>query len=111
MHKADNMNIAQTKPIKRLTHSLTYGNLWLYILSLIKKRKKMYGYSLDKEIEKTFGFKPNMIMLYVVLYKLEDEKLIHAEFEQRRKYYTLTEKGRKALGYGKGYLSGLGKRL
>ena len=105
------MNIEATKPIKRLAHSLTYGNLWLYILSLIKKRKKMYGYSLDKEIEKSFGFKPNMIMLYVVLYKLEDEKLIKAEFEQRRKYYMLTKKGEMTLGYGKGYLNDLGKRL
>ncbi len=102
---------SKTKPAKRLAHSLTYGNLWLYILSLIKKKKKVYGYSLDKEIEKTFGFKPNMIMLYVVLYKLENEGLINAEFEQRRKYYALTEKGQNALGYGKKYLGDLGKKL
>ena len=101
----------KTKPARRLIHLLTFGNLWLYILSLIKTKKKVYGYSLDHEIEKEFLFKPNKIMLYIVLYKLEDEKLIKAAFEERRKYYTLTEKGENMLRFGKNYLSTLAKKL
>ena len=101
----------KTKPAKRLIHSLTFGNIWQYILSLIKSRKKVYAYELDREMEKEFSFKPNKVMIYVVLYKLEDEKLIKSEFEERRKYYALTEKGENVLNFGKRYLTGLAKKL
>ena len=101
----------ETKPMKRLEHSLTFGNLWLYICSLIRKRKKAYAYALDDDIEKSFSFKPNRIMIYVVLYKLEAEGIIASKFEDRRKYYTLTSKGEKTLATGKGYLKKLSGRL
>jgi DNA-binding PadR family transcriptional regulator len=101
----------KTKPAKRLMHSLTYGNIWLSVLSLVKSRKKAYAYELDKEIEKEFLFKPNKVMVYVVLYKLEDEKMIKSEFEERRKYYALTDKGAQMLDFGKRYLSALSKKL
>src|SRR3989338_140013 len=95
--------IVTTKPIKRLKHLLTYGNLWIYILTLIRKNKKIYAYALDKQIEKLFSFKPNKIMIYIVLYKLENEGLIKSEFEERRKYYTLTKKGDETLLAAKKY--------
>ena len=100
------MKKEETKPIKRLQHLLTYGNLWLYILSLIKKNKK-HAYVLDKEIEKQFSFKPNKVMIYIVLYKLEAEKLIRSEFEERRKYYSITKDGEKALAAAKKYFKKL----
>ncbi|MEK6982438.1 MAG: PadR family transcriptional regulator [Candidatus Micrarchaeota archaeon] len=99
------------KTIRRLVHSLSYGNIWLAILSIIKARKKAYAYALDSEIEEKFSFKPNKIMIYVVLYKLEEEKLIESAFEERRKYYILSEKGKSALVFAKNYLSKLAKVL
>jgi len=101
---------AKTSPMRRLKHHLSAGNIWLYVLSLLGK-KSIYAYSLDEEIEKNFGFKPNKIMIYVVLYKLEAEGLITSEFIERRKYYKITEKGRATLEDGKNFLKSLAKRL
>lgn len=99
-----------TSPAKRLSHHLTAGNIWLYVLSLLKK-KSVYAYALDDEIEKNFGFRPNRIMVYVVLYKLEAEGLITSQFDGRRKYYKITEKGMESLDWGKDYLKFLSKVL
>lgn len=100
-----------TKPIKRLKHLLTYGNLWLYILSLMSSRKRVYAYALDDEIETEFFFKPNRIMVYVVLYKLEGEGLIKSELRERRKYYKLTKKGAGTLRLAREYFRILSNKL
>ncbi len=105
------MHIAQIgKPIERLEHSLTYGNIWLSIFSLLEK-KKAYAYALPAQIEKAFGFRPGKIMMYLVLYKLEGEGLIEAKFEGRRRYYCLTAKGKKCAREGKKMLLQFAKRL
>jgi DNA-binding PadR family transcriptional regulator len=104
-------SVLKTKPIKRLKNLLTSGNLWLYILSLIKRDGKLYAYNLDSEIDKEFFFKPSKVMTYVVLYKLEDEKLIKSEFQERRKYYSLTKKGEETLKTAKEYFKVLGEKL
>ena len=57
----------ETKPVARLSHSLTYGNIWLAILSLMKRRR-VYAYVLPEEIRKNFGFAPSKLMAYFVLY-------------------------------------------
>lgn len=105
--------VEKSKPVARLKHLLTYGNLWLYILSLIKEHGKLYAYTLDTTIENEFFFKPNRIMLYVVLYKLEDEGIIQAKQkkDERRKYYSLTKKGLDTLTFAKEYMNNLSKRL
>jgi DNA-binding PadR family transcriptional regulator len=84
--------------------------MWLYILSLLKK-KKLYAYGLRDEIKKNFGWEHGLITSYVVLYKLEKDGLIKSEFEERRKYYKISEKGRKELKKAKRYLLGLYRRL
>jgi DNA-binding PadR family transcriptional regulator len=104
-------SVLSTKPIKRLKNLLTSGNLWLYILSLIKTKKRLYAYNLNEMIEKEFFFKPSKVMTYIVLYKLEDEKLITSEFEERRKYYSLTKKGEETLKSAKEYFKVLGEQL
>ena len=50
-------------------------------------------------------------MTYFVLYKLEDEHLISAKFEGRRKYYELTPAGKKVLAEGKKTLSALSAKI
>jgi DNA-binding PadR family transcriptional regulator len=100
-----------TTPIKRLKRLLTSGNIWLYILSLVKSEGKLYAYNLDGQIEKRFVFKPDKIMIYVVLYRLEAEGLISSEFSERRKYYTLTTKGEEALSSAREHFRMLAKRL
>jgi DNA-binding PadR family transcriptional regulator len=97
-------------PVKRLKRLLTSGNLWLYILSLLKKRK-LYAYELDKMIESEFGFRPNKIMIYVVLYRLENEGLITSQYEERRKYYTISGKGSESLKIARDYFKTLSGKL
>ena len=99
------------KPIKRLKHLLTLGNLWLYILSIIKAQKKIHAYALDEHIEKEFFFKPSKVMVYIVLYKLESEGLIKSEYEERRRYYAITAKGEQTLALAKQYFELLSKKL
>jgi len=101
----------KTKPIKRLKNLLTFGNLWLYILSLIKRNGRLYAYNLDSEIEKEFFFKPSRVMVYIVLYKLENEGLIKSEFEERRKYYSMTKKGNETLKTAKEYFKVLAGKI
>ena len=98
-------------PIKRLRRLLTSENLWLYVLSLLRRKKKLYAYELDDAIERAFKFRPNKIMIYIVLYKLEGEGLIKSEFIERRKYYALTGKGDDALGQARGYFKTLAGKL
>jgi DNA-binding PadR family transcriptional regulator len=100
-----------TKPIRRLQNLLTFGNLWLYILSIIKRKGRAYAYMLDAGIEKDFAFKPSKVMVYIVLYKLENEGLIKSEFEERRKYYSMTKKGDDTLKAARDYFKILAKRL
>ncbi|MCI0503748.1 PadR family transcriptional regulator [Candidatus Micrarchaeota archaeon] len=98
-------------PIKRLKNLLTNGNLWLYLLSLMEKRGELYAYSAGADIESEFFFRPNRIMVYVVLYKLEAEGLIRSEFRERRKYYRLTKKGRGAIASAREYFALLSGKL
>lgn len=98
------------RPLARLERSLTTENLWLYILSTLKK-KRTYAYALNSQIEDRFGWKPGLITSYIVFYKLEAEGLITSRYDERRKYYEITAKGRDALKKGKRMLAGLEKKL
>ena len=98
------------RPLARLSDALTYGNIWLSALSLMKK-KKVYAYVLPDEIERKFGFRPSKLMTYFVLYKLETDGFVSAKFEGRRKYYELTKSGRGMLEEGKKLLAKTAKKL
>ncbi|MFH1520568.1 MAG: PadR family transcriptional regulator [Candidatus Micrarchaeota archaeon] len=102
--------MTSTTPIKRLKRLLTIGNLWLYLLSLVKTRK-IYAYEMDSLVEKEFSFKPNKIMIYIVLYRLENEGLISSKFEERRKYYTITKDGKETLNSAREYFKVLANKL
>lgn len=102
---------AGNKPAKRLVISLTTGNIWLHVLSLIRKKGKVYAYALDSELQKEAKFRPSKVMIYLVLYRLEAEGLIVAEMEHRRRYYRMTNKGKEALVFAKSYLVKLSKGL
>ena len=78
-------------------------NLDLMILKLLSD-KDMYGYQIIKELkrksENVFELKEGS--LYPVLHALENEKLITSYIEEtdsarKRRYYKITDKGRKEL--------------
>ncbi len=86
-------------PMKK--NALYKGTLQNIVLKLLAKEIKMYGYQITQrakeltkgELEMTEG------ALYPILHKLENEGIIFSEMQnvngRDRKYYLLTEKGKK----------------
>lgn len=79
------------------------GSTILLLLTLLKEKDR-YGYEMIKELEQrsdqTFQFKEGT--LYPVLHKLENASLVKSylakgETGKERKYYKITEKGKKQL--------------
>ncbi len=79
------------------------GSVSLLVLALLRGRE-MYGYQiieeLDRRSEHVFQMKEGT--LYPVLHALEKERLVSAREEETakgrtRRYYTVTEKGLRAL--------------
>ena len=95
-------------PSARLQKMNTIGNLWIYILSLLKKRP-VYGYELQKVISKNFGFTPGKITSYRVLYRLENENFVKSKTEKMKRVYEITEKGKKELKKAKEFYKNLAK--
>ena len=69
--------------------------------------RPMYGYEIGKGLRQRFGFSTATVTTYVVLYKLQREGLIKVEQEvegqgrPNRKYYTITDLGRKEFEKGR----------
>ena len=96
-----------SKAFKRLKKKISIDNLWIYILRLLME-KEMYGYELRESIKIRFGFEPATVTSYTILYKLEKDLLVTSHVKDNpegrpdRKYYTITEEGRKAMMEAKG---------
>lgn len=105
-----------TSPMERLKVKITKEVLWLYILRLLKEKPR-YAYELKQKIKDTFGFEPATVSSYVVLYKLEKEGYVTAEWQESeagkplRKYYKLTPKGEKLLEEGIAFLESILSKL
>ncbi|ACJ15599.1 transcription regulator, PadR-like family [Thermococcus onnurineus NA1] len=98
-----------TSPMERLKNKITKEVLWLYILRLLRERP-MYAYELKERIKEAFNFEPATVSSYVVLYKLEKDGYVTAEWQESetgkpsRKYYRLTPEGEKLLKEGIAFL-------
>jgi len=89
---------------RRSVPDLLRGNTEALLLFLVNEMKSSYGYCLIKELQNRsngfFRFKEGTV--YPALRKLENEGLISGEWKvmpsgQERRYYQITEKGKKAL--------------
>lgn len=89
-------------PLDRLQKLNTKDNLWLYILSLLKKGE-VYAWQIQGAIEREFGFKPGRITPYRVLYRLEKAGFVKSEMKERRRIYKITEKGGRELERAKDF--------
>ncbi|MHA1238799.1 MAG: PadR family transcriptional regulator [Candidatus Odinarchaeia archaeon] len=102
----------EVKAFQRLKKKLTKENLWLYILRLLQEKPR-YGYEIKSEIKKRFNFSPATVTGYVILYKMGRDGLVETKWEQNekgrpdRKYYTITEKGIKAMKMAKEFIQNL----
>jgi len=105
-----------TSPMERLKTKITKEVLWLYILRLLKERP-MYAYELKEKIKEAFNFEPATVSSYVVLYKLEKDGYVTAEWQESqtgkpsRKYYRLTPEGERLLEEGISFLEETLKKL
>ena len=84
------------RPVERLKRKLGIELLWIYILSMLKK-KPSHAYILRKEIEKRFGFLPGNVSVYVVMYKLQARNFVSARQDGNRTVYSITKEGKQLL--------------
>ncbi len=98
------------KPLARLARKIGIENLWLYVLAELS-RGDSYPYELAKAIERDFGVKPGKVLPYVVLSKLEEEGFVESYNLERRRYYRITEQGRRLLKEGVSYIRELADKL
>lgn len=84
-------------------YNFTRSDIKMILLSLLSK-EDMYGYQIIQEVKKLsnsyFLFKEGS--LYPILHLLTNDQLISAYWEEtysvrKKKYYALTEKGKKVL--------------
>lgn len=86
----------------RISKELIKGSTTMLILELLEN-ENMYGYQMIKKLseksENIFELKEGT--LYPILHSLEENDLITSYWDnstaKRRKYYTITEKGKKQL--------------
>ncbi|EJF09351.1 helix-turn-helix transcriptional regulator [Pontibacter sp. FD36] len=81
--------------------SLYKGSLSTIILKLLEENDRMYGYEITQKVKELTAGELNITegALYPSLHKLEAEGLLQAEMvhigNRMRKYYKLTEAGKK----------------
>lgn len=97
-------------PFERLQKLNTKGNLWIYILSLLKKRD-LYGWQIQSLIEEKFNFRPGLITPYRVLYRLEKEGFVKSRTKDRKRYYRITQRGKEELEKAKKFYRGILKKI
>lgn len=97
-------------PFERLQKLNTKGNLWIYILSLLKRRE-LYGWEIQSLIEKKFNFRPGLITPYRVLYRLEEQGFVKSEMRERRRIYKITKKGEEELEKAKNFYQQILKKI
>jgi PadR family transcriptional regulator, regulatory protein PadR len=88
-------------PSERFEASLTKDNLWIYILTLLRK-KELYAYEINEKIRKEFGFSPGNVTAYIVIQRLKSGGYIKSSRKGKeggpvRHYYTITRKGDEEL--------------
>jgi len=88
--------------MRKLIGNNTTECLWPYILSIIKNRP-CHAYILRKSIQQKFGFTPGTVTAYRVLYSLKKEGLVSIRKDGRKRVYTITPEGKKALREAKEY--------
>ncbi len=88
-------------PFERFQKSITKDNLWIYVLTLLKKGE-MYPYEIRREVKECFGFMPGNVTAYIVLKKLEAGGYVKKSKTEKgggplRGYYRITERGKEEL--------------
>lgn len=90
--------------MERLKTKVQKENLWFFLLVLLS-RKPRYGYELRKLVKDEFGFWSGNVTAYRVLYSLQSSGMVKSKTEERRRYYEITDQGRKEMDKARAFLS------
>ncbi len=88
--------IKATEPVERLRKKVLKENLWIFILSLLKKQPR-YRYEIKDLIKEKFGFIAGNVTAYKVLYFLELGRYVSSFVKDGKKYYSMTDAGKEQL--------------
>ncbi|RLE58938.1 MAG: PadR family transcriptional regulator [Thermoprotei archaeon] len=100
------MTLREEPPLRRLKKKTGVECLWIYILAYLKSRDR-YPYEIIHIIREKHGFDPGLVLPYVVFKKLEKANYVVSKTIGNRKYYSITNKGRRLLEDGLKYLEEL----
>ncbi len=92
--------------VQRLKDKVQRENLWFFILLLLLTKSR-YGYELRRLVKDDFGFLSGNVTAYRVLYSLQSAGLVRSEMKDRRKYYSITEAGKREVAGARSFLEGL----
>ncbi|MEM5804541.1 MAG: PadR family transcriptional regulator [Candidatus Aenigmatarchaeota archaeon] len=98
------------RPCERLKEKVELENLWLAVLSLLKRRA-MNGRELRNLVKGKFGLLTGTVTAYKVLYALEANGFVTSERRGKCVAYRITKKGRAELASGKRFLRDYSRRL
>jgi len=95
-------------PLQRLRKKLTIENLWLYIISTLKRNGPTYAYDIRRRLDREYGIKPATITVYTVIYRLQRMGLIEKRPDGT---YEATELGLETLRRGLSLLRDILEKL
>jgi DNA-binding PadR family transcriptional regulator len=86
----------ESEILERMHKRLVQGFLDLVILLELEKHP-MNGYDLFSFVQNKFHILLSSGMIYSYLYALEKDGLVKSEYNQKKKVYTLTDRGRETV--------------
>ena len=100
------MEMSEDGVVRKFQKELSAGTVALVLLAIIERAPEaLYGYQIAKQLEAASegGLPLKQGTLYPVLRSLEEQGLLASRVEPSvagppRKYYSMTDKGRDALG-------------
>ena len=102
-----------TKIVENLRRRTIKTFMDMLVLAELQE-KPLSGYDIITLIHKKFNVLVSSGTVYSLLYSLERKGLVNAEIDQRKRVYTLTDKGEKTLetvGRANGEINGLVQNL
>lgn len=98
------------RPSERLKRKIETENLWIFILSILKTRKKT-GNEIKNLIKKEFKFSIGEVTAYKVLYQLKKGKYVERKKQGKFVFYKITQRGRNELRKSKRILKSYYSKL
>jgi DNA-binding PadR family transcriptional regulator len=84
-------------PLERLPERIINGFIDILALKELERECIISGYDLITLIHRKFGITISSGTVYSALYSLERANLIKGTLDNRKRLYTLTDKGKEAL--------------